>query len=129
MSYVSEVDAGNWEQEVSKSDTLTVVYFWHEQCPYCLRLSPIIEELAEKYEGKIKFVKLNVLVDEFNRETAENFGVMSTPTLMFTCSGRPVGQIVGLLPEEVLAKSFDDMLGRYKQCLRQSTELRPSYIV
>lgn len=129
MEGVSEVSAGNWQQEVSQSTMLTVVYFWHNQCPWCLRLSPIFNEITEEYSGKIKFAKLNVLENPANQEIASNFGIMSTPTLLFLCSGRPVGQVVGLMSKEDLEKAMDDMLLRHRQCLSQSTELRPAYIV
>jgi len=129
MEDVREVDASNWTTEVTQSDTLTVVYFWHNQCPWCFRLNPILDEVTEEYRGKIKFVKLNVLGDPASQEIATNFGVMSTPTLMFMCSGRPVGQIVGLLSREDLEKALEDMFARHRQCLTQSTELRPAYIV
>jgi thioredoxin 1 len=129
MEGVSEVSAGNWQQEVSQSTMLTVVYFWHNQCPWCLRLSPIFNEITEEYSGRIKFAKLNVLENPTNQEIASNFGIMSTPTLLFLCSGRPVGQVVGLMSKEDLEKAMDDMLLRHRQCLSQSTELRPAYIV
>jgi thioredoxin 1 len=129
MEDVREVDASNWTTEVTQSDMLTAVYFWHNQCPWCFRLNPIFDEVTEEYRGKMKFVKLNVLGDPANQEIATNFGVMSTPTLMFMCNGRPVGQIVGLLSREDLEKALDDMLSRHRQCLTQSTELRPAYIV
>lgn len=129
MESVSEVNAGNWQEEVSQSTTLTVVYFWHNQCPWCLRLNPIFNEIIEEYGGRIKFAKLNVLENPANQEIASNFGIMSTPTLLFLCSGRPVGQIVGLISKEDLERAMDDMLLRHRQCLNQSTELRPAYIV
>jgi thioredoxin 1 len=129
MGAVSEVDATSWEQEVSKSTILTVVYFWHERCSYCFRFSPIVNEVAEEYEGRIKFAKLNILEDRTNQEIATNFGIMSTPTLLFICKGRPVGQVVGVLSREDLEKVSDDTLERYKQCLSQSTEWKPFYIV
>jgi len=129
MEGISEVNANNWQQEVSQSAMLTVVYFWHNQCPWCSRLSPIFNEITEEYRGKIKFAKLNVLENPANREIASNFGVMSTPTLLFLCGGRPVGQIVGLMSKEDLEKAMDDMLSRHRQCLSQSTELKPAYIV
>ena len=129
MEDVREVDASNWTTEVTQSNMLTVVYFWHNQCPWCFRLNPIFDEVTEEYRGKIKFVKLNVLGDPANQEIATNFGVMSTPTLVFMCSGRPVGQIVGLLSREDLEKALDDIFSRHRQCLTQSTELRPAYIV
>jgi thioredoxin 1 len=126
---VSNVNASNWAEEVSKPTVLTVVYFWHHQCPWCLRLNPIFSEIAEEFRGKIKFFKLNVLESPANQEIASNFGIMSTPTLLFLCKGRPVGQIVGSASKEDLERGLKDILGRYQQCFTQSTQLRPSYIV
>ena len=124
MGTVFNINAGNWEQEVLKSDILTVVDFWHDRCPWCIRLDPIINEFAEEYKGKIKFVKLNVLGDPSNRKVAIHHGVMSTPTLLFFCWGRPVEQAVGFMPKEQLRKIMDDMLERHTECIKQSTELK-----
>jgi thioredoxin 1 len=124
-----DVKVSNWEPEIAKSPILTIVYFWHERCPWCFRFNPILEEVAEQYRGKIKFAKLNVLASPSNQEIANNFGVMSTPTLLFLCSGRPVGQAVGLMSKGDLEKGLNGMLARYKGCLSQSTELRPAYVV
>jgi thioredoxin 1 len=126
---VSDVDASNWADEVSKSAVLTVVYFWHKQCPWCARLNPIFGEITEEFRGKIRFLKLNVLENVASQELASNFGVMSTPTLLFLCKGRPVGEIVGFASKGDLERGLNDILGRYRQCLSQSTELRPAYIV
>jgi len=124
-----DINAANWDIEVRKSDILTIVYFWHSECPWCLRLNPIINEITEKYKGKIKFAKLNILADQNNREIASNYGIMSTPTLGFFCHGKPVGSTVGFMAKEQLEKALDDMLQRYKTCLKQSTDLKPFYIV
>jgi thioredoxin 1 len=123
-----ELNLSNWEEEVSRSNILTLVYFWHQQCPWCRQLTPILEKLAIDYLGKVKFAKLNVLESPSNQEVATNLGVMSTPTLIFFCSGRPLMQIIGYTGEEDLRKVLDDMLKRYQACLLQSTDLR-SYIV
>jgi len=125
----SDVDATNWEQEIDKSTVLTVVYFWHQQCSWCFRFNPIIDEVAREFRGRIKFAKLNVLASPTNQEIANNFGIMSTPTLLFLCRGRPVGQVVGLQSKEDLERGLQDVLARYHECLSQSTELRPAYIV
>lgn len=125
---VVEVSASNWTQEVLKSNLLTVVYFWHDQCPWCLRLSPIFNEISEEYKERMRFVKLNVLESSENRELAAGSGVMGTPTLMFFCQGRPIGQTVSFMPEEGLRKVLEDMLERSKQCIRQSSDLR-NYVV
>ena len=124
-----EADADTWNREVEKADNLTVVYFWHDECPWCLRLNPIFNEVSQEYASRIKFVKLNIMGNQANREIAANYGVMSTPTLVFFCHGRPVGQSVGFMPKEQLEKSLVDVLQRYKTCLSQSTELRPFYVV
>ncbi len=97
--------------------------------PWCLRFTPIVNEVAEEYRGKVKFVKLNMLEDPSNGEIAGNYGVMSTPTLMFFCSGRPTGQTIGMMSKEDLEKALNDMLGRYRTCLVQSTQFKPSYVV
>jgi len=125
---ISEVNVSNWEEEISQSDKLTVVYFWHNQCPWCAQLNPIFDEIAIEYNRKIKFTKLNVLESPISQEMATNLGIMSTPTLMFFCNGRPVGQFVGFTLKEELKRTFDEMLGRYEMCLKQSTDLR-NYIV
>jgi thioredoxin 1 len=128
MEAIAEVDASNWEQEVVKSTLPAVVYFWHNRCPWCFRFTPIFDKAAREFAEKMKFVKLNTLENPGNQEVASNYGVMSTPTLMFFCSGRPIGQAVGLMSEDDLKKTLDSVLGRYKNCLTQSSDLR-SYIV
>lgn len=75
------------------------------------------------------FVKLNMLEDTSSQEIASNYGIMSTPTLMFFCSRRPVGQLVGYMSKEDLENALNSMLTRYRQCLAQSTEVRPAYVV
>lgn len=129
MTTVADVDVANWNSEVAKSTVLTAVYFWHNQCPWCLRFTPVVDAVSEEYHGKVKFVQLNILADVTNQEIASNYGVMSTPTLMFFCSGRPTGQTVGMMSKEDLEKALNDILGRYRTCLAQSTQLRPSYVV
>jgi thioredoxin 1 len=124
MGTVLDVDAGDWRQEVLNSNILTVVDFWHDRCPWCLRLNPIFNEVSEEYKGKIKFVKLNVLETQTNREIAIRHGIMSTPTLMFFCEGRPVGQALGFMPKEQLKRLIDDMLQKHRECIDQSTELK-----
>jgi len=129
MESVADVNVANWDQKVAKSTILTVVYFWHDQCPWCFRFTPIINEVSDEFRGRVKFVRLNMLADPANQEIASNYGVMSTPTLMFFCSGRPTGQTVGMMSKEDLERALNDMLGRYRTCLVQSTQLRPSYVV
>ncbi|NWF97269.1 MAG: hypothetical protein HXY34_14115 [Candidatus Thorarchaeota archaeon] len=75
MGNIVELSLTNWEDEVSKSSVLTIVYFWHEKCPWCMRFTPIFEQTAGEYRGKIKFAKLNILASQDNQEIATNLSV------------------------------------------------------
>lgn len=122
-----DLNISNWEEEVVRSSILTLVYFWHHRCPWCRQFTPVLEKVSEEFNGKIKFTRLNILESPSNQEIAINLGVMSTPTVIFFCSGRPLMQLVGYTTEEELRKVLNDMLNRYRSCLLQSTDIR-SYV-
>ena len=124
MERVLSLNSSNWEEEVLKSDILTLVEFWHDKCPWCTKLAPIMDELSEEYRGKLKFSKLNVLENAENKRVAFRYGVMGTPTLVLFCEGRPVETIVGFKPKEDLRKTLDDIVRTHGECLRQSTEFK-----
>jgi len=124
MGSVLEVKASSWEKEVLKSDVLTVVDFWHDRCPWCIRLNPIFDEVAEEYKGRVRFAKLNILESPDNQKIAIDYGVMSTPTLLFFCEGRPVEGAVGFMPKENLKKIMEDVIKRHRECIKQSTEIK-----
>ncbi len=121
------LNPGNWNDEVLKADGLTVVYFWHDRCSWCAKLSPVLDEVSTEFVGQIKFTKLNVLESEANKELAGTYGVMGTPTLMFFCQGRSIGQVVSYLPKDQLEQVMQQMLGMHQRCLSQSSDLR-SYV-
>jgi thioredoxin 1 len=116
-----ELNEGNWKQEISDSSDLTVIECRHDNCPFCAKLEPIFNEVAKEYEGRMKFTRLNVLANPFNKKMAFKIGVMSTPTLVFFCRGRSVETVAGFMTKVQLKKAFDDILQKYKQCLEQST--------
>lgn len=97
----------NFEEEVLKASTPVLVDFYAEWCGPCKMIAPIIDELAGEYEGKAKIVKVNV--DE-SPSTAQGFGVMSIPTLIFLKGGEEVDRITGALPKDALAEKLDSML-------------------
>jgi len=82
----------NFKDHVLDSKTPVVVDFWAPWCGPCKMVSPIIEELAKDYEGKVAVGKLNV--DE-NVQTAGQYGVMSIPTVMIFKDGKPVQSLIG----------------------------------
>ena len=126
MHSVLDVNADSWEREILQSDTLTVVDFWHEQCPWCIRLDPIYSEVSEEYKNKVKFAKLNVLKSHENQRIAVKYGIMSTPTLVFFCDGRPVETVAGFQPTERLKQLVDDVIDKHRECIEKSTELKTS---
>lgn len=125
---IVETDAANWEDDVLKSKELVVVEFWHQQCPYCKMLEPIYAELSREYAGKLEFSKFNVLESRDNQDLAAKYGIMSTPTLKFFCGGRPVQDIVGMLPKDYLKQAIEFAIKKHRECEEKSTPLSLPYI-
>lgn len=98
----------NFEDEVIKSNVPALVDFWAPWCAPCRIVSPIIEELAKEYEGKIKVGKSNV--DE-NPNTASRFGIMSIPSILIFKNGEPVKTMIGAQSKENFKKGIDEVLG------------------
>ena len=96
---VSEVKRSNFKEEVILSDKLVLVDLYAPWCGPCRALAPVLEEIAEKYQDKVKVVKVNV--DEED-SIAQRFGVMSIPTVIFFRDGKAVASFVGLKsPSEI----------------------------
>ena len=106
---MSEVilNSTNFRQEVLESDIPVLVDFWATWCGPCRMIAPIVDQLATKYDGKIKVGKVDV--DE-NPEIAESFGISSIPTLMFFKGGEVVAQRVGGANMAVLEAFISDNL-------------------
>ena len=86
----------NFENEVMKSDIPVLIDFWAPWCGPCRMMGPIIEQLAEEYEGKAKVGKVNVAEEG---ELSQAFGVMSIPTIVLVKDGKVVKQAVGARPK------------------------------
>jgi thioredoxin 1 len=97
----------NFKQEVLESKTPVLVDFWAEWCMPCRMISPMIEEAATNYEGKLKVCKMNV--DEA-QGTASSYGIMSIPTLMIFKNGEVVDKVVGAVPKADLFSRIEKHL-------------------
>lgn len=91
---IVHVDDGNFEKEVLQAEVPVLLDFWAPWCGPCKMIAPILEDLAQTYQGKLKIVKLNV--DE-NQETPSKFNVRGIPTLMIFKDGANVATKVGAL--------------------------------
>jgi len=89
-----------------KSQSLMVTDFWATWCPPCKMMAPIIEELSQKYEGRITFAKVDV---DKNPVTSQQFGILSIPTFIVTDRGKVLDVLVGAMPKA----EFENELSKY----------------
>ncbi|RNC29718.1 MAG: Thioredoxin 1 [Candidatus Dichloromethanomonas elyunquensis] len=104
---VKTFTAAAWENDVLKSDKVTLVDFWATWCGPCRMIAPVVEELADEYAGKIVVGKLNV--DE-QGEVASKYGIMSIPTLLLFQNGEVVDKVVGFRGKQDLVRMIDSKI-------------------
>jgi thioredoxin 1 len=107
MSDVIDITDENFENEVLKSDKITLVDFWATWCGPCRKLSPVVEELAAQYDGKVKFVKIKA--DE-NMQTSQKYSISGVPSLLLFKNGEPVERIVNLVPKNIIENTLNKHL-------------------
>jgi thioredoxin 1 len=107
MSNAIEVNDANFEQEVKNSELPVLVDFWAPWCGPCRKIAPMIDEIAEQFQGKLKVVKLNT--DE-NIKTAQELSISGIPSLIFFKDGQAVERLVGLLQKSTLVSSIEKLI-------------------
>ena len=107
MATVKDVTDATFDQDVLKSSKPVLVDFWAPWCGPCRMVSPLVEELASDFAGKVSFYKLNTVE---NPLTSTNFGIRSIPTLIVFKGGQQVGQIIGFRPKAELKKQLESAI-------------------
>ena len=101
------INDGSFEKTVLESSLPVLVDFWAPWCGPCLITGPILEDLAEEFEGRLLVTKFNV--DEGSRTPAQ-YGIMAIPTLIIFKDGKEVDRVIGAFPKSVLEAKVEAVL-------------------
>ena len=101
----AQVNDASFESEVLKENLPVLVDFWAPWCGPCRAIAPVIEELAQEFEGKVKILKMNV--DE-NPSTPSKFGIRAIPTLILFKNGEAVEQVTGAVSKASLKQMLSE---------------------
>lgn len=104
---IVQLNTTNWNEVILNSDIPVLVDFWAEWCGPCRMVSPIVEQLANSLEGKVKVSKLNV---DQNPEIAAEYNIQSIPSLVLFKKGKEINRVVGLSPKEKYEKFVNNTL-------------------
>ncbi len=104
---ITEVTDQNFNERVLQSDIPVMVDLWAAWCGPCKMIHPIIDEIAQEYEGKALMVKLDV---DSNKETAIKYGIRNIPTVLFIKNGELVDKQVGAVPKKKFIEKLEPIL-------------------
>jgi thioredoxin 1 len=107
MGATKAVTDATFISEVLQADTPVLVDFWAEWCGPCLRVAPVLEEIAKEMGDKVKIVKLDI---DANPDTARDYQVLSVPTLTVFKGGQPVQSVAGARPKGDLVRLIESAL-------------------
>ncbi len=97
----------NFDKELGSSNTPLIVDFWAEWCGPCKMFSPVVDEVARDYAGRLRVGKLDV---DTNPEVPTKFGVMNIPTVVFFKDNKQYSRLVGAVSKRELVKKIEELL-------------------
>ena len=106
MGKYIELNGGNFEETINNG--VSLVDFWAPWCGPCRMVAPVIEELAEEYDGKANICKVNT---DDEQDLAVKFGIRSIPTILFFKNGEQVDQMVGAASKQAFQEKLDSLIG------------------
>ena len=106
MTKIIELTKENFDQEVLQSDLPILVDFWAPWCQPCLMMTPILEQIAEELDGKLRIGKLNTETIE-NQKLAIQYQIRSIPNMKLFKKGEIIKEFIGLRPKEILKKELE----------------------
>ena len=107
MTKPIEISDDAFDEEVLQADLPVLVDFWATWCATCKIVGPILEELADEYDGIVKFVKLDT---EENFDVPVRYGIRSLPTLLVFKGGEQVGQVFGARTKAELKRTLEKVI-------------------
>jgi thioredoxin 1 len=107
MSKPLRIDSGSFDAQVLQSDQPVLVDFYADWCGPCKALGPVLEDLAQEFDGRARVVKINT--DE-NPELAAQYGIRALPTMLFFEGGQVVEQVVGLAQRGELSARLSNLI-------------------
>ncbi|MBE7706902.1 MAG: thioredoxin [Cyanobacteria bacterium SIG30] len=107
MSNAKDVTDITFEQEVLNSDKLTLVDFWASWCGPCRKLGPVLDEIAQEYEGRVNVFKLNT---DDNMKTTKEYQISGLPSIVLFKDGKPKEILVGLMPKSSIVNNIEKYL-------------------
>ncbi len=103
------VSDADFSEKVEKAEIPVLVDFWAEWCMPCKMIAPMVDELAEEFDGQVVFTKLDV---DSSPGVATKYGVRSIPTLLIFKDGKPIQQVVGAMPKSALKEKIESALAQ-----------------
>ena len=104
---VSAVDDQNFEQEVLQSEQPVLVDFWAAWCGPCRALAPVVDAVAQEYQGKAKVVKLDV---DYSTQVAQRYGIRGIPTLILFKGGNEADRVIGMASKDSIVRMLNQVI-------------------